>query len=72
MSRYVIGSFDKSRGFHWSCFLATYSTKILEEKKDNRRRFNECVFCNMTLSEELTITFTNMTRVSYVGRHPQR
>ena len=41
-------------------------------KKDNRRRLNGSVFCNMSVGEKLTITFMNMTQVSYVGRRPQQ
>ena len=40
-------------------------------KNDKRHRLNGSVFCNLYLGEELTVTFMNMTQVSYVGRHPQ-
>ena len=36
--------------------------------KNNRRRLNGSVINNISLDEELTITFINMTQVSYVGR----
>ena len=55
------------------CYQTIWN-EINQEKsmtKDNRRRLNGSVFCNMSLGEELTITFNNMTKVSYVGRHPQ-
>ena len=41
------------------------------KKADKRHRLNGNVFCSMSLDEELTVTVTNMTQVSYVGRHPQ-
>ena len=45
--------------------------KNIKKKKDKRHRLNGSVFCNMSLGEELTIIFMNMTQVIYVGRHPQ-
>ena len=41
--------------------------KNLYLKKNNRRRLNGSVFCNMSLGEELTITSINMSQVSLVG-----
>ena len=50
-------------------------------KKDNRRSLHGMFFfffiffffffCNMSLGEEFTKIFMNMTLVSYVGRDPQ-
>ena len=47
-------------------------------KKDNRRSLHGMFFfffffffCNMSLGEEFTIIFMNMTLVSYVDRDPQ-
>ena len=50
--------------------LECYKVKQ-EKEKDNRRRLNGSVFCNMSLAEELTITLMNVTQVSYVCRHQQ-
>ena len=52
---------------------ACVTRKIFFEKH-KRLRLNGSVgsvFCNMSLGEELTVTFMNMTQVSYVGRRPQ-
>ena len=38
-------------------------------KKNDRRRLNGIVFCNMSLGEELTKTFTTMTEVSCSDNH---